>query len=105
MRAAWELYVRAGPPLLGRLARTPGGDVGDFLGPSIRGFWKRCPLERLLGLWREARVERVRTRTLSLRGGVVVWGGRGGWGRDRNVEISPGVPTTSSSSSDSTEGA
>jgi demethylmenaquinone methyltransferase / 2-methoxy-6-polyprenyl-1,4-benzoquinol methylase len=77
VRAAWELYVRAGLPLLGRLAHNGWRDVGDFLGPSIRSFWARCPPQRLLGLWREAGIQGVRARTLSMGGGVVVWGRRG----------------------------
>jgi demethylmenaquinone methyltransferase / 2-methoxy-6-polyprenyl-1,4-benzoquinol methylase len=75
-RAAWELWVRAGLPLAGR-ALSPGwGRVGDFLGGSIRDFWARLPLDRLLGLWRDAGIEDVRFRRLSLGGGIVVWGRR-----------------------------
>jgi demethylmenaquinone methyltransferase / 2-methoxy-6-polyprenyl-1,4-benzoquinol methylase len=77
VRAAWELYVRAGLPVLGRLARNGWGDVGDFLGPSIRGFWERRPPQRLVGLWREAGIEDVQAQTLSLGGAVIVWGRRG----------------------------
>ncbi len=37
---------------------SPGWDeVGKFLGPSIRGFWDRYPLESLLELWRDAGIE------------------------------------------------
>jgi demethylmenaquinone methyltransferase/2-methoxy-6-polyprenyl-1,4-benzoquinol methylase len=50
--------------------------VGDFLGPSIEGFWRRIPLQRLLGLWHDAGIEDVRYRRLSLGGGIVVWGRR-----------------------------
>src|SRR4051812_46299217 len=75
-RAAWELWVRPGLPLACR-ALSPGwGRVGDFLGGSIREFWARLPLDRLLGLWREAGIEDVRFRRLSLGGGIVVWGRR-----------------------------
>jgi demethylmenaquinone methyltransferase / 2-methoxy-6-polyprenyl-1,4-benzoquinol methylase len=76
-RPLWELYVRAGLPALGRLAGRGWYDVGRFLGPSIRGLYERLPLERLLELWREAGIEDPRARTLSLGGGVVVWGTRG----------------------------
>jgi demethylmenaquinone methyltransferase/2-methoxy-6-polyprenyl-1,4-benzoquinol methylase len=75
-RPAWELYVRAGLPGLGRLISPGWAEVGRFLGPSIRGFWARSPLERLLELWREAGIEEVRYRRLSLGGGIVVWGTR-----------------------------
>ena len=76
-RAAWELYVRVGLPVLGRLISPGWGEVGHFLGPSIRKFYQRHPLDSLLELWREAGIEDVHARTLSLGGGVVVWGTRG----------------------------
>jgi demethylmenaquinone methyltransferase / 2-methoxy-6-polyprenyl-1,4-benzoquinol methylase len=77
-RAAWEFYVRALLPLLGR-ALSPGWrEVGRFLGPSIRDFWAQWPLERLRDAWEEAGIEHVAARPLSLGGGIVVWGRRGG---------------------------
>jgi demethylmenaquinone methyltransferase / 2-methoxy-6-polyprenyl-1,4-benzoquinol methylase len=76
-RGAWELYVRAGLPLLGRLISPGWGDVGRFLGPSIREFWRRWPLEKLVRAWTEAGIEDVQARPLSLGGGLVVWGRRG----------------------------
>jgi len=75
-RAAWELYVRVGLPLVGRAVSPGWGEVGRFLGPSIRRFATEHPPERLLALWREAGVEDVRMRHLTLGGGVVVWGRR-----------------------------
>lgn len=76
-RAAWELYVRAGLPVLGRLISPGWHEVGRFLGPSIRSFSRHYPLEGLLELWRAAGVEDVQARRLSLGGGVVIWGQRG----------------------------
>ncbi len=73
-RGAWELYVRVGLPGLGRLISPGWADVGSFLGPSIKRFWAGYPLERQLGLWREAGIEDVRSRTMSLGGGIVIWG-------------------------------
>jgi demethylmenaquinone methyltransferase/2-methoxy-6-polyprenyl-1,4-benzoquinol methylase len=75
-RALWELHVRVGLPGAGRLISPGWHEVGRFLGPSIRGFYARFPLERVLELWREARIEDVRERRLSLGGGVVIWGRR-----------------------------
>jgi len=73
-RAAWEVYVRALLPLAGR-ALSPGWhEVGRFLGPSIREFNERLPPARQLELWREAGIEDVRARRLSLGGGLVTWG-------------------------------
>jgi demethylmenaquinone methyltransferase / 2-methoxy-6-polyprenyl-1,4-benzoquinol methylase len=75
-RPLWELYVRAGLPLAGRVISPGWARVGDFLGPSIREFYERWPEQRLLGLWREAGIEDVRSRRLSLGGGIVTWGRR-----------------------------
>jgi demethylmenaquinone methyltransferase/2-methoxy-6-polyprenyl-1,4-benzoquinol methylase len=77
-RAAWEAYVRAGLPLAGRVISPGWRTVGDFLGPSIREFWRKWPLERILGSWRDAGIDDVRFRRLSLGGGIVLWGRRGG---------------------------
>jgi demethylmenaquinone methyltransferase / 2-methoxy-6-polyprenyl-1,4-benzoquinol methylase len=75
-RPAWELYVRAGLPLAGRLLRNGWREVGDFLGASIREYWDDYPLRRQLELWSAAGIEDVEARRLSLGGGVVMWGRR-----------------------------
>ena len=75
-RFPWRAYTRVGLPLAGRLIARGWAEVGDFLGPSIDEFWRRWPEERLLGLWREAGVDDVRRRRLSLGGAIVVWGRR-----------------------------
>ena len=73
-RPAWELYVRAGLPLAGRVLRKGWGEVGAFLGGSIRAFWAHYPVERQVELWEEAGIHDVSVRRLSLGGGVVIWG-------------------------------
>lgn len=73
-RPAWELYVRTGLPALGALVSPGWRRVGAFLGPSIREFHRRYDL---LELWRDAGIESVRSRRLSLGGGLVLWGRRG----------------------------
>jgi demethylmenaquinone methyltransferase/2-methoxy-6-polyprenyl-1,4-benzoquinol methylase len=75
-RGLWELYVRIGLPVAGRAISPGWREVGDFLGDSIRSFYERFPLPRLLELWRAAGIEDVRMRRLSLGGGVVTWGRR-----------------------------
>lgn len=75
-RPFWELYVRIGLPVAGRVISKGWADVGDFLGPSIRGFYGEWPEERLLEAWRGAGVPEVRSRRLSLGGGIVTWGRR-----------------------------
>jgi demethylmenaquinone methyltransferase / 2-methoxy-6-polyprenyl-1,4-benzoquinol methylase len=76
-RAAWEAYVRAGLPLAGRAVSSGWADVGGFLGPSIRDFWRRFPPDRLRGIWEGAGIDGVQARLLSVGGGVVMWGARG----------------------------
>jgi demethylmenaquinone methyltransferase / 2-methoxy-6-polyprenyl-1,4-benzoquinol methylase len=75
-RAAWKAYVGAGLPLAGRAVSPGWAEVGDFLGPSIREFWRRWPPDRLRGVWEGAGIEDVRARLLSLGGGIVMWGTR-----------------------------
>jgi len=70
-RPLWELYVRVGLPLAGAVVSPAWREVGGFLGPSIRAFHERVALEQL---WRDAGLDAVQTRRLSLGGGVVVWG-------------------------------
>jgi demethylmenaquinone methyltransferase/2-methoxy-6-polyprenyl-1,4-benzoquinol methylase len=76
-RIAWEAYVRAGLPVLGRLASPAWGEVGTFLGPSIRDFWTEMPPDRLKAVWEDAGIVDVRARLLSFGGGIVMWGRRG----------------------------
>ena len=75
-RPLWELYVRAGLPVAGHVISREWGEVGRFLGPSIRDFYVRWPLDAVLALWREADLADVRAQRLSLGGGVVLWGVR-----------------------------
>jgi demethylmenaquinone methyltransferase / 2-methoxy-6-polyprenyl-1,4-benzoquinol methylase len=75
-RPLWELYVRVGLPVAGRLISPGWAEVGGFLGPSIRGFYERWPERRLLELWDAAGIDGVRSKRLSLGGGIVTWGRR-----------------------------
>jgi demethylmenaquinone methyltransferase/2-methoxy-6-polyprenyl-1,4-benzoquinol methylase len=75
-RPLWELYVRVGLPGAGAAVSPGWSGVGRFLGPSIRGFWRAWPEPRLLEAWRDAGIEDVQARRLSVGGGIVVWGTR-----------------------------
>ncbi len=75
-RGLWELWVRIGLPGAGRVISPGWAEVGDFLGPSIRGFYARHPLPELGRLWNAAGIREVRWQGLSLGGGVVTWGRR-----------------------------
>ena len=70
-RPAWELYVRVGLPVLGAIVSPGWRRVGSFLGPSIRDLHRR---HDLVELWKQAGIQDVQQRRLSLGGGVVLWG-------------------------------
>lgn len=71
-RLAWRLYTAVGLPLLGRLVSREWAQVGRFLGPSIRGFYARHPVERIVEYWQAAGLEDVNVRRMSLGGGIVM---------------------------------
>ena len=74
---AWRLYTRVVLPGAGFL--TGGREwahVGRFLGPSIEDHYRRYPVDRHVAMWREAGFVDVRTRTMSLGGGLVMRGQR-----------------------------
>ncbi len=75
-RPLWETWTRVGLPTAGRLIGHGWREVGTFLNPSIREFYERWPEPRLLAAWREAGIEDVAARRLSLGGGLVTWGRR-----------------------------
>jgi len=70
----WRLYTAVGLPLGGALLSPAWRRVGSFLGPSIRGFYRRWPEERLLQLWRESGFPDAQAQRLSLGGAIVMWG-------------------------------
>jgi demethylmenaquinone methyltransferase / 2-methoxy-6-polyprenyl-1,4-benzoquinol methylase len=74
----WELYTRVGLPSLGRLVSREWYEVGRFLGPNISSFWERHPLGDVAGMWRDAGIDSVHARVMSVGGGVVMWGARDG---------------------------
>jgi demethylmenaquinone methyltransferase / 2-methoxy-6-polyprenyl-1,4-benzoquinol methylase len=76
-RASWSLYTHVGLPALGRAVSREWAAAGSFLGHSIPEFYERCPLQRIVELWRAAGIEAVTARRMSLGGGVVMWGTRG----------------------------
>lgn len=78
-RAAWWLYTRTLLPLGGLL--TGGREwlvVGRFLGPNISGHYRRYPVSWTVQAWREAGFTDVGVRTMSLGGGLVMWGTKSG---------------------------
>jgi demethylmenaquinone methyltransferase / 2-methoxy-6-polyprenyl-1,4-benzoquinol methylase len=82
-RILWRFYTAVGLPVLGRIVSRDWYEVGRFLGPSIRGFYGQHSLEDVVGLWRQAGIESVQARRMSLGGGIVMWGVRSNVGRAR----------------------
>ena len=71
-RPLWWLYTRVGLPVAGRLFSAKWSAVGAFLGPSIERFYARHPLSAVERYWREAGLGDVKTRRMSVGGGVVM---------------------------------
>jgi demethylmenaquinone methyltransferase / 2-methoxy-6-polyprenyl-1,4-benzoquinol methylase len=76
---AWWAYTRMVLPAGGLLL---GGRewyrVGRFLGPNISAHYRRYPVAWTVGAWQKAGLTDVGTRVMSLGGGLVMWGTRGG---------------------------
>jgi demethylmenaquinone methyltransferase/2-methoxy-6-polyprenyl-1,4-benzoquinol methylase len=75
----WWLYTRLVLPVGGWL--TGGREwfrVGAFLGPSISGHYQKYPLASIVEAWRDAGIDEVGVRVMSLGGGLVMWGRRAG---------------------------
>jgi demethylmenaquinone methyltransferase/2-methoxy-6-polyprenyl-1,4-benzoquinol methylase len=68
----WWLYTRVGLPLAGWVVSARWRDVGAFLGPSIDGFYRRHPQERIDRYWRDAGLADLQVRRMSLGGGTVM---------------------------------
>ena len=81
LRAGWLAYTRVALPVMGSLVSPAWRRTGRFLGPSISRFDRRAPLPEQVRWWQEAGIRHIRSRTMSLGTGVVLWGVKGG----RNV--------------------
>jgi demethylmenaquinone methyltransferase/2-methoxy-6-polyprenyl-1,4-benzoquinol methylase len=76
-RAAWWGYTRVVLPVAGlALGGRPWFDVGRFLGPSISRHYDAYPVDWTLAAWSRAGLRDVAHRTMSLGGGLVIWGVR-----------------------------
>jgi demethylmenaquinone methyltransferase / 2-methoxy-6-polyprenyl-1,4-benzoquinol methylase len=75
----WWIYTRLLLPAGGYLT---GGrewfEVGRFLGPNISAHYRRYPVDHIVEAWRRAGFVEVGARRMSLGGGLVMWGRRGG---------------------------
>jgi demethylmenaquinone methyltransferase/2-methoxy-6-polyprenyl-1,4-benzoquinol methylase len=74
----WWLYTRLVLPVAGGVAGRSWFEVGRFLGPNISQHYRRYPIPWTVQAWRDAGIDDVGTRTMSLGGGIVMWGTRRG---------------------------
>jgi demethylmenaquinone methyltransferase/2-methoxy-6-polyprenyl-1,4-benzoquinol methylase len=74
----WWLYTRTLLPAAGRLGGRSWFEVGRFLGPNISEHYRRYPLSWTVDAWRDAGFVDVGVRIMSLGGGLVMWGRKGG---------------------------
>ena len=78
-RGAWWVYTRMVLPMAGWLT---GGRawfrVGRFLGPSISSHYRTFNVDWTVGAWKDAGIEQVGNRPMSLGGGLIMWGRRSG---------------------------
>lgn len=72
----WWLYTRGALPTAGALAGRAWFEVGRFLGPNISAHYREHPVSATLDAWRDAGMDGVGSRLMSLGGGVVMWGTR-----------------------------
>jgi demethylmenaquinone methyltransferase/2-methoxy-6-polyprenyl-1,4-benzoquinol methylase len=72
----WRAYTRSVLPLAGRLIGSGWAEVGSFLGADIDDFHRRYPKEVLTGCFRAAGLVDLRSKRLSLGGGLVMWARR-----------------------------
>jgi ubiquinone/menaquinone biosynthesis methyltransferase len=70
--ALWRLYTRVVMPNLGSLFSRKWREVNAFLGPSIERFYRAHPQSDVEGYWRDAGLAEVRSRHMSLGGGIVM---------------------------------
>ena len=77
VRALWEIYNRVVMPVMTIPVSRGWHRVGCFLGPSISGFCKRYPVDRLATIWRGNGIPLVETRPLLKGAAVVMWGTKG----------------------------
>ncbi|MEE8477062.1 MAG: class I SAM-dependent methyltransferase [Gemmatimonadales bacterium] len=73
----WLLYTSAVLPAAGAaLGGRAWFDVGRFLGPNITQHYKRFPVAATVAAWEAAGLTDVGMRSMSLGGGLIMWGRR-----------------------------
>lgn len=76
-RGSWWLYTRGVLPVAGLVTGGPAWfAVGRFLGPSISTHYREYPIPWTLEAWDMAGIDTIGHRSMSLGGGLVIWGVR-----------------------------
>jgi len=70
--ALWRVYTRLVMPIAGSLVSRKWREVNAFLGPSIERFYRAHPQRVVERYWRDAGLGDVRSRRMSLGGGIVM---------------------------------
>jgi len=78
VRALWEIYNRVVMPVMTIPVSRGWHRMGRFLGPSISGFCKRYPVDRLAAIWRENSFSVVEIKHLLRGAAIVMWGTKAG---------------------------
>jgi demethylmenaquinone methyltransferase / 2-methoxy-6-polyprenyl-1,4-benzoquinol methylase len=68
----WRLYTRVVMPVAGMIFSRKWREVNAFLGPSIERFYRAHPQRDVEQYWRDAGLADVRSRHMSLGGGIVM---------------------------------
>jgi demethylmenaquinone methyltransferase/2-methoxy-6-polyprenyl-1,4-benzoquinol methylase len=68
----WRLYTRIVMPLAGSVISRRWREVNAFLGPNIERFYRAHPQREVERYWRGAGLGDVRSRRMSLGGGIVM---------------------------------
>jgi demethylmenaquinone methyltransferase / 2-methoxy-6-polyprenyl-1,4-benzoquinol methylase len=74
----WLLYTRGVMPLAGAVVSSAWAGTGTFLGRSISRFYAAYPLPEQIRWWQAAGLRHVRSREMSLGGGIVIWAVKAG---------------------------
>lgn len=74
----WLLYTRGVMPIVGAAVSPAWGHTGAFLGRSISRFYAAHPLPEQIRWWQAAGLRHVRSREMSLGGGIVIWAVKAG---------------------------
>jgi demethylmenaquinone methyltransferase/2-methoxy-6-polyprenyl-1,4-benzoquinol methylase len=77
VRTIWRIYNRVVMPVMTLPVSRGWHRMGCFLGPSISGFCRRYPVERIAAIWRDNRIPLVETRPLLKGVAIVMWGTKG----------------------------